>query len=716
MYLAAGIILLIVSIIIFCVIVLTAARSVKTRGELVISKKNLVYLAPTFMLIYFLHMSAWIYKGVELNFFNCFALLGSALEVITKFKVDTDMVLPICSAYPVYYAAFIFAYIAGAAAVILGVASFFSPRIRNFFSSRRALRRGCDIVVGDCADSLRYMDNNRGSLLYAPEITGSRYAELIKRGYRVSRASFKNLTKKPGEGEYNLILFGSADIGYSHVIDRFIEARRRGYKVTLNMEVNQSDIKIIKEKLVTGADEKKGVYINCFSKHELIARRFVVQYPITKFIPRSFYNENCTLRDDREINVVFVGFGKVNYQLFRMCSMQFQFAAQSGAKLVSKPVHYYIYDHSDAALHNEFFSRIVYEFDEDFRDCDFPPPERICDIAEVRQLDINSIEAKKKFKNLVTEDSFTYFVVSLTTDMEDASYAQTIKRLLPAGGNYRIFVRAKGNAEKLTEDGVIYFGGEDDIYTHDSIVNDELTELAIRINMLYDNVKNAPEWLKRVRALPRERQAEALNECLKDQSIRAAVRANWEERPMIEQTSNLCHALNLPFKLNLLGFDMVRRDGAGDGVTEEQFNEVYVNSGREEDYSDFNFYFKTQSSNVLAFIEHSRWNAMYILCDYTQMKKGDITAVQVTEGGKTQVKAVHKNAARKQHACITTYYGLKQLVEYEFSLACPGEDVSKVPCSDARLKGLYMIYAYDYMDLDRLYGEIVSLGYKVVKN
>ena len=118
MYLAAGIILLIVSLIIFCVIVFTAVRSVKSRGELVISKKNLVYLAPTFMLIYFLHMSAWIYKGVELNFFNCFALLGSALEVITKFKVDTDMVLPICSAYPVYYAAFIFAYIAGAAAVM----------------------------------------------------------------------------------------------------------------------------------------------------------------------------------------------------------------------------------------------------------------------------------------------------------------------------------------------------------------------------------------------------------------------------------------------------------------------------------------------------------------------------------------------------------------------------------------------------------------------
>lgn len=72
-------------------------------------------------------------------------------------------------------------------------------------------------------------------------------------------------------------------------------------------------------------------------------------------------------------------------------------------------------------LHNEFFSRMLYEFDEDFKDCDFPRPERICDIAEVGQTDINSVEAKKKFKELVTDNSFTYFIISLNADLEDAS-------------------------------------------------------------------------------------------------------------------------------------------------------------------------------------------------------------------------------------------------------------------------------------------------------
>ena len=125
MFLATGIILLIISLVIICAIAFTAARTIKIRGEIVISKKNLIYLVPTYLLIYFLHMSAWLYNGNSLDFFSGFSLLGSALEVITKFKVDTSLVLPVCEAYPVYYVDFVLAYVAGGASVILSVASFF---------------------------------------------------------------------------------------------------------------------------------------------------------------------------------------------------------------------------------------------------------------------------------------------------------------------------------------------------------------------------------------------------------------------------------------------------------------------------------------------------------------------------------------------------------------------------------------------------------------
>ena len=717
MFLVSGIILLMVSIAIIVAIVFTAMGSVKKNNEIVISKKNLIYLAPTFILIYCLHVAAWLYNGNGLDFFSCFTLIGSVLEVILKFKVDTAIVLPICQAYPIFYVDFVFAYIAGGASVILSVASFFSPRIRNFFTRRKLLRKGCDIVIGDCSDSLKYLKANRDCLMLAPGIERNRYGELLKSQFTVLVCSLNELGKKLGSGEYNIIFFRGGNISYSKIIEEFIEVKRAGFRVTLSMEADQSEVKIVKERLIAEANGKVEAYMNCFSRHELVARQFVWQYPLTKYIPRSFYNENFSLKDDRELNIVFVGFGKMNYQIFRMCAMQFQFAVQHGRRFAVKPVHYYIYDNRDVALHNEFFSRIVYEFDEDFKNCDFPKPERICDIAEVKQLDINSVEARRKFRTLVKDNSYTYFIVSLNSDLEDASYAQTIKRILPEGGNYRIFVRTKSSAERFGDDGIIYFGDESGIYTHDCIVNDDLSELARRINMMYDTIENPPKWLIDMRKLPVEQQDAALSESLKDPVHRELMRAGWESRPMIEQASNLYHALNLPFKLNLLGFDMVKRGGVDDrGVSQDKFNERYVNSGKADNYSDVNFFFDTQSSNLLAFIEHSRWNALYILYDYTQMQKKDMVVKESEDkDGGVRLSVPHKDTVRKRHACLTTYYGLNELIRFKFGLMYPDEDFDAVPADDSRLRDLYNVYQYDYMDLDRLYSEITAMGYKLVE-
>ena len=261
-------------------------------------------------------------------------------------------------------------------------------------------------------------------------------------------------------------------------------------------------MKILKEKFITKADKNSNLYISGFSKYELMARKFVTEYPITKYIPRSFYNGNFTVKSDKQINVVFIGFGKVNYQLFRMCAMQFQFAREDGGRLASKPVKYYVYDNKEESLHNEFFSRILYEFDEEFADCDFPKPEKICDL-EICRADINSVEAKKNFRSLVSENSFTYFIVSLDDDLQDASYAQTVKRVLGDDENYRVFVRAKNdNGENLNdgEDRVIYFGEDKKLYTRENIINDDLCELAQRINLLYNKISNPPEWLKSLKS------------------------------------------------------------------------------------------------------------------------------------------------------------------------------------------------------------------------
>ena len=81
--------------------------------------------------------------------------------------------------------------------------------------------------------------------------------------------------------------------------------------------------------------------------------------------------------------------------------------------------------------------------------------------------------------------------------------------------------------------------------------------------------------------------------------------------------------------------------------------------------------------------------------------------------GTVRLVAPHKNIALRQHACLTTYYGLRELIEYKFSVMYPGEDVKTVPGDDARLRELYKLYRYDYMDLD---GQITAMGYKIEYN
>ena len=154
MYLALGIFYLLLALAIAGVIVFTMARAAKEREE-VLSKKNLFYLAPAFLIIYFLYLTASAYNGGEIDIFFCFSLVNDTLDTL-KFKIKKDIILPICKAHPIYYVDFVLAFALGGATVILSVCSFFGQRLRNYFAGNRLLKKGADIVIGDSKDALKY--------------------------------------------------------------------------------------------------------------------------------------------------------------------------------------------------------------------------------------------------------------------------------------------------------------------------------------------------------------------------------------------------------------------------------------------------------------------------------------------------------------------------------------------------------------------------------
>lgn len=724
MFLCIGSIIFILTVLIAFFIVYTMIDTIRREKEL-ISKKHLAYLIPSFFLLYVLLLTASVYNGETIDFFFCYSLFAPTVDALA-FKISSALAImrPIITEYVIFYIDFVLALIISIATVILSVASFFSQRIRNYFSWKRLFRRNCDIVIGDSKDAIKYLRNNRNCLMWGIDIPRQRYVDLLKEGIVVYRSRFnaKSISGRLKYGEHHMILFRDSRYSYSAVIGLFSDIKKKGNNLSqLHLEANLEEMKIIREKFVSHVDEASNSFVSCFNRHELLARKFIMEHPISKYIPGHFFHENCTLKSNKDINVVFIGFGKVNYELFRMMTMQFQFATEKRGHLASKPVHYYIFDHQNERLHNEHISKLLYEFDEDFRNTDFPKPDRICDLKQPENIDINSIEAKKKFRSLVTEDSFTYFIISLHDDFEDASYAQTIRRILSSDRNYKIFVRAKNNNnEKMNvqTDSVIYFGDERSLYSHDCIVNNLLQELSQRINVLY-SMTNAPEWLSGIQNLSSDQQYSALSDKLNIPKNRLYMLKQWEKLSLSEQYSNLYNALNMFFKLNLLGFDLCKKQSANEtGITEAEYDARYNNTGKLQKYEDYSFYFGTSVANVLAFIEHARWNAFYILADYVQMKKCDMRVIETEEKktGNIIRTMPHKNTALKQHACITTYEGLDELIRFKFHALFP--DASWQDKNGKMHPGFYelsKIYAYDYMDLDRIYKELLAMGYIIKK-
>lgn len=173
---------------------------------------------------------------------------------VLRFKAD-GMVAEICKAHHIFYADFALAFILGSVTVILSVASFFSRRISNFIKVKTLLRKNCDIIAGDSPDAVKYIINNKNSLLLAVSVTNQRYVDLMKQNIPVLRAPLerKALARRLKRGGYNVIVFRDGKHSYTKIIDAFSDAAASG-GISVHLEANQQEMKIVKEKFINGAN------------------------------------------------------------------------------------------------------------------------------------------------------------------------------------------------------------------------------------------------------------------------------------------------------------------------------------------------------------------------------------------------------------------------------------------------------------------------------
>ena len=654
------------------------------KKKAVIDKTSLIYLLPTFILVYALYLTATIYNDVKPTFYTFFLLVHETLSMVAM-ELNQDLIMPLSEANGWFHAATIGACVLSFITIVFGVMALFGTTLINEIKKRGRFRKGGDLVIGASANALQYLKTHASAVLWAEKIEKEAYRDLIKKGYVVHKAplTVKNIKKQLKSNEYHLIVFRDVSYSYLSVLDCFEELKKQTAKrIFLHLEVNADEMKIVREKYLSQVDESANSFIMPFCRYELMARRFIAEHPITKYIPRDFFNKNLTLKEEKEINVVFLGFGKVNYELFKLMATNFQFAKQKDGKLYAAPVHYYTFENNSERLANEHFIKLINNYDEIFKGSDLPPAEKICDLKDLLPMDAHSAEARKQLRALVNKDTYTYFIISIANDFQDAAFANELKKCLDEETNYKIFVRAKCEEELLFENkdnNVLYFGDNTHCFLHENIVNRDLMELSQNVNNLYN--QHTKEGVGMLR--------------------------EWQKLAVVEQYSNIDAALNIYFKLNMMGFTLEK--AAGGGVSKEDFINACPDAFMGAKGGDYDFFFETTTANVLAFIEHSRWNAYYLLSGYKPLPfeqfiwKQDRTGKDVLQ---------HKDEEKNRHACLTTYYGLDKLICYKEKTLKEATD-RKV--GEVTKDALAAIYRYDYMVIDGMYDALTKLGYSIVK-
>ena len=458
-------------------------------------------------------------------------------------------------------------------------------------------------------------------------------------------------------------------------------------------------------------------YIN---KYREIAIDFVEKYPFSKFLDETQVDyETSLIKENVDINVALIGFGRTNRQLFltSVANNQFLTAGKEGPRL--KQVKYFIFD-KEKAENNKNLNHGYYRYKNEFLPAHpdgkgyLPLPDLPAeDIPE--KMDINDSTFYNNVRNIVTRNSKSanFIVIAFGTDLENLDMAQKLieKRKEWRVENLAIFVkvRTEHNEQKLlsigTSDNIpeCYFIGNEKevVYDIEKIVGENLTRMALMRNETY-NIESAIKNNTSVVVDDRFRQAN-----------RNKAYSKWyEDLTQIERESNLYCCLSIRSKLNLMGLDCCKKDASDEeGLTRDEYMKIYAG----EDQPDISKYnvtvdgtpivhytlnFPDSRRKTMAIHEHQRWNSF-------MLSKGMIpsTEEQIKNEKNLNEKPTDGKDYKvcRRHGNLTTFDGLiqfRQIVAKREGNTEEGADVIK----------------YDYQLMDDAHWFLDTTGYKIIKH
>ena len=388
--------------------------------------------------------------------------------------------------------------------------------------------------------------------------------------------------------------------------------------------------------VTVGDSDHQAVYMNLqgeacgvlkyTNKYQITAVEFIQQHPITEHIVPDMLEGNGCLTENSRFNVIFVGFGDTNRELFRYSFAANQLIGSSETGFPEmKPVHYHVFDKKDV-LHDKNLNHSVFRYCESFwkavrsgrlKQTDYLELPPVPAVITPHVVDINDEAYYEEIWDTCIEnpDAVNYLIIAFSDDLNNIDLARRMAEKKNEWDlkNLHIFVkvRKQKNAEvdlSLPGGKLPYtpFGSEE--YDLKALLSNEAEDIAYR-RRLSDSI----ERYREKNSIPKT-------------EIEIAALYDWYMMEQDRRLSNVFNILGLHVKLHLMGLDY--RPETGRGLTNDEYFGIYANGNEPEKSKDavsyrraiYSYegvlqkgqYRKDDMRTNLAVQEHYRWNAYMI--------------------------------------------------------------------------------------------------------
>lgn len=502
-------------------------------------------------------------------------------------------------------------------------------------------------------------------------------------------------------------------------------------------------------------------YIN---KYKLVARDFVSNYPLTRYMTEEQIDyDSATIKPDVNMNVVMIGFGKTNQQVFLTSVANNQFLTKIDGKFAQKDVNYFVYDKDDAEndknLNHTYFRYEHEVLDKADRSKYLPLPPKPANVVFRQKFDVNDVEFYESVRRDISDKgSFNYVVIAFGSDMANLDMAAKIVAKLKEWGLYdktKVFVKIRSN--KLS-DGIkdtratfkkaalkeefITFGIEKNLVYNLAQIVDENQEMMARDKhltyaledakhkkviiakdrqavkdgrmTLLDYIKKwyeddddkAAAMVEKINAPETEKPTDGRlfakdNKYEIENDVKKDALKGWYAQSQIQRDNNVYVCMCIREKLNLLGYDYMPRT-----KDKEDAGAEYIAKYEEGDpivYGEEKDGVKGKLPvrYTIDFVEGSRRQALAIL-EHQRWNAYMISNGVIPSTIEQIENGDSKNLALRRHGNVTTFEGL---VEFRKIMA------KKENCSEEMTD----VIKYDYQIMDDLIWLLNQNGYMIVK-